>query len=123
LQGKRRCIKNVICGNIGTKKVKGFYSERSKKMPARNSFMIISPHTKQECLDALDAVARQGRDSLNKWEWGCMSGDHTAYVLYEADSEEAALRMVPENVRPKARVIKVDKFTPEQIRSFHEQHA
>ena len=85
--------------------------------------MVISPHTEEECLAALDAAAKQGKDSLNKLEWGCMSGDHTAYAIYEAESADAARRLVPENVRSKARVIKVDKFTPDQIRKFHEKVA
>ncbi len=92
-------------------------------MASKNEFMVISPHTKEECLAALDAAAKQGKESLNKLEWGCMEGDHTAYAIYEAESAEAAMKLVPENVRSKARVIKVAKFTTDQIRKFHEQYA
>jgi hypothetical protein len=92
-------------------------------MSVKNSFMVISPHTKQECLDALDGISYQGKEALSNWGFGCMSGDHTAYGFYEAENEEAARKMIPENVRSKARVLKIDKFTQDQIKSFHLQHA
>jgi hypothetical protein len=82
-------------------------------------FLIESPHTKQECLTALDQTLKQGPDTLARFEWGCMSGDHTAYAFVEAESEAAARRMVPEVVRGKARLRPVTRITPQQIESFH----
>ena len=85
-------------------------------------YLLISPHTKEECLQALDGVAAAGKDMLAKWEWGCMAGDHTGYVMIEAKSDEGAIAMVPEAIRPKARAIKLTKFTAEDIQSFHKSH-
>jgi hypothetical protein len=39
--------------------------------------------------------------------------------LVSAGNETAARNMVPSMVRGKARVVKVDRFTPEQIRAMH----
>ena len=83
-------------------------------------YFIESPHTKEECLRALDETLAQGPESLAKYDWGCMAGDHTGYATIEAGSEAAARNTVPALVRNKTRVIEVGKFTPEQIRSFHE---
>jgi hypothetical protein len=52
-----------------------------------------------------------------------MSGDHTGYVIVEAGSESEARENVPSFLRGKARIVKVDKFTPEQIKSFHQMKA
>jgi hypothetical protein len=83
---------------------------------------VISPHTQEQCLATLDAVNAmpKGKDELAKWEWGCMGGDHTGYLMVSAGSAEEALKHVPEAERGDARAIALNKFTPEQIKSFHE---
>jgi hypothetical protein len=83
------------------------------------TYLIESPHSKEECLQALDDVLARGPEFLARFEWGCMSGDHTAWAVVEAGSETAARSLVPVLVRSKARVVEVSKITPEQIRSFH----
>lgn len=85
-------------------------------------YLIISPHTAEECLAALDDIAAKGKDELAKWDWGCGTGDHTGYCVVEAASKDAALMMVPQAERAKAKVIGLNKFTIEQIKSFHEAH-
>jgi hypothetical protein len=82
-------------------------------------YLIISPHTAEECLTALDAVSAQGEEKLNSWDWGCKAGDHTGYTVVQAESQEAALKSVPESLRKKARAIKLNKFTMDEIKSFH----
>ena len=83
-----------------------------------SQFLIESHHTKEECLRELDALATKP-DVLNKFNWACASGDHTAYGVIEARSEKEARDLVPEFVRSKAEVIPVAKMTPESIRSLH----
>jgi len=84
------------------------------------TYLIESPHTKEECLQALDEVLARGPQLLAQFDWGCMAGDHTGWATVEAGSESDARNMVPALVRSKARIVKVDKFTPGQIESFHQ---
>ena len=84
---------------------------------AKSEFLIISPHTPEECMTALEQAETLG--SLSKFEWGCKGGDHTAYAFVQAASAEDALKLVPENVRAQARAVKVNKFTPAEIKSMH----
>jgi hypothetical protein len=84
-------------------------------------FLIETPHTKQECLKALDETLAKGPDVLDRFEYGCMSGDHRGWATVAAPSAEQARELVPSFLRSKARVIEVGKFTPEQIRSYHQQ--
>jgi len=95
------------------------YMEEST--PAKSDYMIISPHTAAECDATLEQAEQLG--TLSKFEWGCKQGDHTGYAIVQATSKEEALKMVPENVRAKARVIKVDHLTPEEIRAMHPSQA
>jgi hypothetical protein len=82
-------------------------------------YLIESPHTKEECLKALDETLAKGPDVLNRFEYGCMSGDHRGWATVEAGSENQAREYVPSFLRSKTRVVQVGRFTPEQIRSFH----
>jgi hypothetical protein len=86
-------------------------------------YLIESPHTTEECLRALDELLARGPGVLAKYDFGCMSGDHTGYVIVEASGESEARETVPTFLRGKARIVKVDKFTPEQIKSFHQMKA
>ena len=80
-------------------------------------YMIILPHTQQDCMDALKQIEAVGM--ITHFDWGCMDDDHTGYVCLEADNKSEALLSVPSSVRAKARVIKLNKFSPEDIRSMH----
>jgi len=86
-------------------------------------YIIESPHTKEECLRALDEELEKGKDVLGKFEFGCKAGDHTAYAIVDADSKNDALNLIPAFLQDKARVVEVYKITPEMIRSFHTKAA
>ena len=86
---------------------------------AKSQYFIESPHTKEECLAALDAIAEHGKNALNRWDFGCMEGNHTGYAMVEAQSENEALNQVPDIIRHKARVNKVHRFSTEEIAAFH----
>lgn len=85
------------------------------------TYLITSPHTMEECLASLDEVAASGENAIDNWYWGCKYGDHTGYEIVQAASKEAAMKTVPENLRAKAHIYEVGKFTEEQIASLHEQ--
>jgi hypothetical protein len=84
-------------------------------------YLIESPHTAEECLRALDEVLAQGPELLAKYDFGCGANVHTGWAIVEAASESAARNTIPGFLRSKARVVEVGKFTPEQIRSFHQK--
>ena len=84
-------------------------------------FLIESSHTKEECLKALDETLAKGPEVLDRFEYGCMSGDHRGWATVEASTETQAREYVPGFLRSKARVVPVGRFTPEQIRSYHQK--
>lgn len=91
------------------------------KSGAMAQYLVISPHTPEECLKALDAVSAKG--DIGKWQFGCEDGDHTGYRIVNAASAEAALANVPEDVRGKARAIKMHRFTVAELKAAHEHMA
>ena len=84
-------------------------------------YLLVMPHTPQQCLAALDDMEAASPQLLAKTDWGCMAGDHTGYLIVHAASEQAAMNMVPAKERAGAKAIKLNKFTPEQIKSFHQK--
>jgi hypothetical protein len=86
-------------------------------------YFVESPHTPEECLRALDEILAKGPGVLADYEWGCMAGDHTGYAIVEARSESEIKGTIPAFLAGKARVVKLNKFTPDQIREFHKKSA
>jgi len=86
------------------------------------TYLIIATHTTQECMASMDELKNKGDAFLSNVYWGCKTGDHTAYVIVEAESEAAARTQLPANERDKAKVIPVNKFTVEQIETMHKEH-
>jgi hypothetical protein len=84
-----------------------------------DTYLIMSPHTKESCLADLDAVLAETPQLLDSIEWGCMSGDHTGYLIVQAKSEDAARQMLPTSLRKDAKIIRLNQFSADQIRSFH----
>lgn len=82
-------------------------------------YLVESPHTKEECLRALDEILAEGPSTLNKFDWGCPAGDHTGYAIVDAENESFVKKMIPSFLQNKARIVEVSKFTPDQIKSFH----
>ena len=87
------------------------------------TYHLESPHTDAECLRALDEISAgtRGPELLKKMQFGCMSGVHTGWAVVDAESETAALSLLPAFLRGRAKAVKVGQFTPEQIKGFHKK--
>ena len=80
-------------------------------------YIIISPHTPEDCIKAIKIIEAAG--SVTRWDWGCKDGEHCGWVVVEAESNQQALLAVPPLERHKARAIKLVRFTPQEISSWH----
>jgi len=84
-----------------------------------SKYLIESPHTKEECLKALDDTLDKGPDVLAKYQFGCMAGDHRAWAIVDATDEKSARNLIPQSLQAKTKVVELHEFTPDQIRSYH----
>jgi hypothetical protein len=80
-------------------------------------YLVISPHTAEDCKRALKEVHAAGY--ITHFDWGCMDGDHTGWVVLEAANAKEALMVVPSLQRHTARAIKLVKFAPSDIEKMH----
>jgi hypothetical protein len=84
-------------------------------------YVIQAEHEPEECLALLDSILRAGAHYLTNTDWGCQDGVHGAWMIVEAESEHEARLMIPPVFRSRALLCALNKFTPEQIRQFHEE--
>jgi hypothetical protein len=82
-------------------------------------YLVIAPHTPEQCLATLDDIDQHDQKLLKKIEWGCAAGDHTGYLEVDASSEAEALKSLPEKSRAGAKAVKLVHFTPAEIKQFH----
>jgi hypothetical protein len=80
-------------------------------------YLIETPHTGPNCRLLVEQVEAMGY--LHNFEWGCDDGVHTGWAIIEAESKEQALLAVPLLVRDEARVIRLVKYQPAQVRTKH----
>ena len=69
----------------------------------------------------VEEFLRAGAHYLTNAEWGCDDGQHTAWIIVEAENDAEARLMVPPFIRNTAVLCRLNKFTPERIRELHSQ--
>lgn len=84
-----------------------------------DKYIIESSHDAKDCLHILDLILAQGY--LTHYEWGCKDGVHIGWAIVEAESREKALLTVPSLIRDKARAVKLNKFTDEDVQTLHNE--
>jgi hypothetical protein len=90
--------------------------------PAKVKYLVIAPHTAEQCLATLDAINAENAKALSAWDFGCKSGDHTGYMTVMATSDEEVMAMLPASVKDSAKIVKLSKFTAADLKMAHEQH-
>ncbi len=89
-------------------------------------FLIEVPHgeSKQECQKAIRIFLESGSHFLRKADWGCMDGEHKAWILVEVPGKEQARNIVPPLYRSNAKIVELSLFTDEDINNpvrFHKE--
>jgi len=87
-------------------------------------FLIEVPHEEEEvaCARVVEIFLKTGSHYLTHTDWGCMDGDHRAWLIVEVDTREDALRILPPAFRPHARIVGLNKFDMEQIDAILAHH-
>jgi len=80
-------------------------------------FLITSPHTEKDYSDALKQVLYTG--FITHSDWVCADGEHTGWAIIEAKDAQEAAMVVPPSPRSTTKAIRLNKFSPEQIRGMH----
>lgn len=88
------------------------------------SYLIEVPHApkKRACALAAQAFLQTGSHFLANADWGCLDGDHRAWMTVDADSREQAESILPRTVRPMAKIVRLNRYTLQDVDEILEQH-
>lgn len=87
-------------------------------------YLIEVPHeaTKSACVNAVRIFLQTGSHFLANADWGCLDGEHKAWLLVEVENKNQAIRIVPPAYRSDAKIIKLHTFTREEMEHIEEVH-
>ena len=80
-------------------------------------FLIEVHHEDEQlaCARIVQIFLSTGSHYITHADWGCMDGEHSAWIIVEADSKEQARCILPPAFRSEAKIVALNKFTMEQI--------
>jgi len=79
---------------------------------------------KEACEQAIRIFLDTGSHYLTHADWGCMDGEHKAWLILDVDNKEQARTVLPPAFRRQAKIIQLNKFSldkMDEIRPYHEQ--
>ena len=87
-------------------------------------FLIEVPHEESTlaCARVVDVFLKTGSHFLSNADWGCKDGVHKAWMVVEVGNKEEARHIVPPAFRAEALVVKLNKFTTEEIDQVLRDH-
>ena len=82
-----------------------------------DTYYIELPHTPEECKAAIKEIYALGY--ITHFEWGCKAGHHIGFFRMETDDEKEPMRILPPYIRQHAKIFKVSKFSPDDVKMMH----
>lgn len=87
-------------------------------------FLIEVPHESERtaCIRAVQVFLDTGSHFLSNADWGCLDGIHKAWIVLEAEDKAQARMAIPPGFREQAQIVRVNKFTLEDIDNLQRVH-
>jgi len=87
-------------------------------------FLIEVPHgaDKKACYQAIEIFMQTGSHFLTHADWGCLDGDHKAWIIADVETKQDAMFIVPPAFRNKAKIVQLTTFSAQDLvnaDSFH----
>ena len=87
-------------------------------------FLIEVPHDPDTaaCARVVHVFLTSGSHFLTQADWGCMDGDHRAWIIVDVANKQEAVAIVPPVFRASARVVGLNQFSIDQIEPILKRH-
>ena len=87
-------------------------------------FLIEVPHEAEKlaCTRAVQALLSRGSHYVTNADFGCMDGEHKGWLIVEMESREEARFIVPPVYRANAKIVRLNKFTLEELDELLRHH-
>ena len=86
--------------------------------------LIEVPHETEKvaCALAVRILLTTGSHFLTNADFGCLDGDHKAWIIVEGESKDEVRAILPPTYRSQAKIVKLNKFTLEEIEEVLRHH-
>ena len=80
-------------------------------------FLIEVPHgsDKKACYQAIEIFLQTGSHFLTHADWGCLDGDHKAWLIVDVNTKQDAMYIIPPVLRSQAKVVALTTFTSKDL--------
>ena len=87
-------------------------------------FLIEVPHSSEglACKRVIHALLSTGSHYLTHADWGCLDGEHKAWLTVDVDSKDDARRIVPPAFRTEAKIIQLTGFSLQDAEDMLRMH-
>jgi hypothetical protein len=87
-------------------------------------FLIEVPHEEETvaCARVVEVFLKTGSHFLTHAEWGCMDGEHKAWIIVDVGSKAEARSILPPAFRAQAKIVGLNQFTMEEIAEILHHH-
>ena len=87
-------------------------------------FLVEVPHEPETlaCARAIEIFLKTGSHFLTRADWGCMDGDHKAWIIVDVDSKDEARGIIPPALRTDVKIVQLNAFTLEQVEEIRRKH-
>ena len=87
-------------------------------------YLIEVPHPPEleACARVVQIFLKTGSHFLSHADWGCMDGEHKAWIIADVTDKNEACCIVPPQFRHDAKVVKLNKFTMDEIDEILQKH-
>lgn len=87
-------------------------------------FFIEVPHESEKvaCARAVYELLKTGSHFLTNADFGCLDGDHKAWITVDVESKEAARAIIPPEYRHNSKIVQLNKFKVEEMEEFLSHH-
>ena len=87
-------------------------------------FLIEVAHgaDKEACNEAIQVFSQTGSHFLTHAEWGCLDGEHKAWIIVEVESKEDARFIIPPLYRSTAKIVELTTFTASNLLEPEKYH-
>jgi hypothetical protein len=87
-------------------------------------FLLEVPHDAEPvaCAQAVQILLSTGSHFLTHADYGCMDGEHKAWIIVEVEDKDEARAILPPAYRSEAKIVQLNKFTLEEIDEILRHH-
>jgi hypothetical protein len=87
-------------------------------------FLIEVPHESEPvaCARAAKLLLETGSHYLTHADFGCLDGDHRAWIVVEGESKNEVRNTLPPAYRSAARIVALNKFSIQELDQLVQHH-